>query len=148
MASPASHGELRIKFPPMVHPLFSQKLALEESSSILPNVTYDLQDFQTPIFIRIGGLILFFIFYQILDRFHNWLRVETFEQDIELGDIANHPSLTNNSNWSHEATMDNHIWLLEILDVFMALLKDRQGLSQEDLDKGLPLVNYKSLGKT
>ena len=90
----------------------------------------------------------FFLFYQILDRFHNWLRNQTFEQDIELGNIANHRSLTNNPDWSHEATLNNKLWLLEILDGFMALLADRQGLSPEDLEKGLPLVNYKSLGKT
>ncbi|XWS52056.1 hypothetical protein CRYUN_Cryun11dG0034600 [Craigia yunnanensis] len=148
VSPPSSYDDYKIKFPPMVHSLFSQKLALEESQSTLPNVTYNLHDFQTSIFVCLIGLMLFFIFYHILDRFHNWLRNETFEQDIELGDIVNHRSLTNNSDWPHEATLQNNLWLLEILNGFMALLADRQGLSPEDVEKGLPLVNYKSLGKT
>ncbi|XVF04207.1 hypothetical protein REPUB_Repub05bG0062400 [Reevesia pubescens] len=141
MASPASaYDNHTFKLPPMFHSLFSQKLALEESQATLPNVTYNIHDFQTSIFICLIGLMLF-IFYQILDRFHTWLQNETFEQDIELGD-------TNNSDWSHEATVHNNIWLLEILNRFMALLADRQGLSPEDLERVLPLVNYKSRGKT
>ncbi|XVE80147.1 hypothetical protein DITRI_Ditri14bG0116000 [Diplodiscus trichospermus] len=120
----------RIKFPAMLHSFFSQKLALEESHSTLPNVTYNFQDLQTTIFVSLIGLMLFLFFYQILDRFHNWLRNPTFEQDIE------------------EASAHYNQWLFEIMNGFMAFLTDRRGLSLEEIEKVLPLVNYKSLGKT
>ncbi|XVF70309.1 hypothetical protein PTKIN_Ptkin11bG0152000 [Pterospermum kingtungense] len=148
ISPPSPYDNQEINFPSMLHSLFSQKLALEESQSTLPDVTYNLEEFQSPIFVSLIGLMLFFIFYHILDRFYNWIRYEPFEQDIELGDIANHGSLTNNSDWSHATTLQNNVWMLEILNGFVALLADRQGISPEDLEKGLPLIDYKSLGKT
>lgn len=153
VSQPTPSDNDKIEFSSILHSLFSQKLALEESQSNLPDdVTYNLDDIQSPILVSVIGLMLFFVFYHILDRFHHWIRNNDtlFEQDIELGHIANnHGGVTNNnSDWSHETSMQNNLWMLEILNGFVALLAERQGISPEDLEKALPLVDYKSLGKT
>lgn len=152
MASPPSASDNhKMELPQMVQTLFYQEYDLEESPSTLSNVTYNLHDLQALILVYFTGLMLFFIFYLILNRFHNWIRNPTFivEQDIELGNIASHRSLTGHPDWSHEVTEQNdNLWLSEILDGFMALLEDRQGLNLADLEKVLPLVHHKSLGKT
>ncbi|OMP04689.1 Zinc finger, RING-type [Corchorus olitorius] len=104
-------------------------------------------DFQTSIIVSIIGVTLFFLFFQILDRIHNCIRNEGYdEQDIELGNVTEHQSLAN-SDWSHEAAMQDNIWLLQVMNGVMAFLADRQGLSPEDLEKCLPLVDYKSIGQ-
>ncbi|XVF78423.1 hypothetical protein PTKIN_Ptkin14bG0131400 [Pterospermum kingtungense] len=149
MASPPSASDNHeIKFPQKVDSLFYQEYELEESPSTPSNVTYNFHDLQTLMLVYLMGLMLFFFFYLILNRFRNWNRNRTLEQDIELGDIVNHRSLASHSDSADEVTVQNNLQLLEILDMFMALLEDRQGLSSEDLEKVLPLVHYKSLGKT
>ncbi|KAK6229443.1 hypothetical protein SCA6_018397 [Theobroma cacao] len=131
----------------MVLSLLAQTLALGSPSTIPNNATFNLDDFRTSIFVCIIGLMLFYLFYQILDRFLNCLPNERYDRDIELQDIANHRSAAN-SHWSREVTVHNSLWLLETLNGFMTLLAERQGLSPEDSEKSLPLVHYKSLGKT
>ncbi|MBA0606519.1 hypothetical protein Godav_018971 [Gossypium davidsonii] len=116
----------------------------------LPNVTYDLQDFQMPIVICLLGVMFIILFIQIFDRFHNWLRYEASidQLDIEWGQVADYQ--LENSDWSHEAMAQNNFWMVEIFNGFMEYLAERQGpgLTPEFLEHASPCVSYKSLRET
>ncbi|GMJ05244.1 hypothetical protein HRI_004193600 [Hibiscus trionum] len=114
------------------------------------NVSYDLHDFQTSIFIYLMGLVLVILSVQIIERVHNLLRNEIVDElDIESDQVAGHDtSVTNDFDWSVEPM--NNLWVWEILNGFMAHLAERQdpGLSPEFLQQVSPCVSYKSLGET
>ncbi|EOY12989.1 Uncharacterized protein TCM_031494 [Theobroma cacao] len=136
--SPCDNEKLNL--PPMVLSLLAQTLALGSPSTIPNNATFNLDDFRTSIFVCIIGLMLFYLFYQILDRFLNCLPNERYDRDIELQDIANHRSAAN-SHWSREVTVHNSLWLLETLNGFMTFLGktlDECVICLEDLEDDEP----------
>ncbi|MBA0606520.1 hypothetical protein Godav_018972 [Gossypium davidsonii] len=114
------------------------------------NVTYDLQDFQTSIFVCLVGILLIVLFIQISERVVTWLRHEVAVDhlDLELVQIANYQ--LENSDWPDEAMAQNNVWVMEIFNGFMVYLAERQvsGLTPEFLEQALPWVTYKSFGQT
>ncbi|MBA0550042.1 hypothetical protein Golob_021022 [Gossypium lobatum] len=114
------------------------------------NVTYDLQDFQTWIFVCLVGILLIVLFIQIYERVVTWLRHEVAVDhlDLELVQIANYQ--LEKSDWPDEAMALNNVWVMEIFNGFMVYLAERQvsGLTPEILEQALPCVTYKSLGQT
>ncbi|KAK5844543.1 hypothetical protein PVK06_000683 [Gossypium arboreum] len=104
------------------------------------NVTYDLQDFQTSIFVCLVGILLIVLFIQISKRVVTWLRHEVAVDhlDLELVQIANYQ--LENSDWPDEAMVLNNVWVMEIFNGFMVYLAERQvsGLTPEFLEQALP----------
>ncbi|KAK8622732.1 hypothetical protein V6N13_117635 [Hibiscus sabdariffa] len=117
----------------------------------LPDVTYILHDFQTPIFICLVGSIvtILVLFIDVFERVYNWLRIEAIDRlDIESGQLA--LSSADNVDWSHEPMTHNILRVLEIFNRFMAYFSERQdlGLRPEFLEQVSPCVSYKNMGET
>ncbi|GMJ05240.1 hypothetical protein HRI_004193200 [Hibiscus trionum] len=111
------------------------------------NVSYDLHDFQTSIFIYLMGLVLVILSVQIIERVHNLLRNEIDDQlDIESDQLADHhPSITDDFDWYLEPM--NNLWAWEIFNGFMAHLDERRpGDESRVLGTSLAMRELQELG--
>ncbi|GLT67293.1 hypothetical protein SLA2020_396120 [Shorea laevis] len=136
----------------MMQPVFPRIDVAETPASDLPSSlnANSEKDIHTSVLIVIMGLLLFFLFYFLIDGFHNLLQNERYEGDIELGEMNNQHERSRTTisavDWSHQAAAIHrqNIWVLETLNRIVQALDDRRGLGREEMEKVLPIVNYNS----